>query len=280
MLKYLLVCGLIACPFGAAWAAPPAWEGRYGITAANFEKTDKELAEKGYRPVQLCAAAVGKELRFTAVWEKRADGPELEARYDLTTKQFEKAATELKGAGFRPVDVCGYEVNGAARFAGVWEKAPKDAPARELRGDLSADDYRKLYADLTKNEFRPLRVTGYAVGKETRYATVWEKEPKNGPAWHTRRDLTAAQYQDEFDAQVALKRRPIHVVGYTIDGEERFAAVWEAATGMGGAARHNMDQEALEQAATNLKAQGYRPLYVSMYPANGRLRFAGTWAKD
>lgn len=280
MLKHLLACGLVACPVGSGSAAPPAWEARYGVTADDFVKADKELAEKGFRPAQICAANTGKGVRFTAVWEKRPDGPELGARYDLTAKELEAAAAEFKDKGFRPVDVCGYESGGAARFAAVWEQAPKDAPARAARHDLTGDDYRKLYADLTKDGFRPLRVTGYAVGKETRYATVWEKEPKNGPAWHARRDLTPAQYQDEFDAQRELKRRPVHVCGYTVDGEERFAAVWEASAAPGWTARHGGELPAFEKSAADLKANGYRPLHISGYAVGDKLRFAFVWVRD
>jgi len=279
MLRYLLVGGFLTCVVSLSLAAPP-WEERHGLTADDFEKTSKDLGEKGYSPIHLSAAVVGKEVRFAAVWEKRPDGPAVEARHDLTAKQYEKTADELKKKGFRPVHLSGYEANGEARFTAVWEKEPKDAPAWEAYHDLTSDDYRKLYADLTKKGSRPLRVSGYVVGKETRYATIWEKEEKNGPTWHTRRDLTAAQYQDVFNEQLEKKHRLIHVAGYTIDGEERFAGVWEKSAALGWHSKHGMDAKQYEAALADLKTKGFWPVQVNIYAVGGQARYAGLWARD
>src|SRR5262249_34353767 len=160
----------------------------------------KALAEKEYQLVQLNAAGTGKEVRFTAVWEKRPDAPAREARHDLTAKQYETTAAELKEKGFRPVELCGYESGGEARFAAIWEKQAKDAPEWEAHPGLTSDEFRKLYTDLSNKGYRPRCLGGFTVGKETRYATIWEKAPKD-TVWHARRDLTAAQYQDVFDEQ-------------------------------------------------------------------------------
>jgi len=280
MHRYLIACALVTSLLCAsASAARPLWEERHGLTADDFEKTTKQLAERGYRPVQISAAVVGKELRFAAIWEKHADAPPTETRHNLTDKQYEKTADELKEKGFRPVEVRGYEVDGEARFAAIWEKAPKDAPAREAHHALTSDDYRKVYAELTKKGYRPLQVSGYAIGKETRYATIWEKEPKNAPAWHTRRDLTAEQYQDVFDEQLKMGHRIVHVSGYTIDGQERFAGVWEAAT-TGWYGHHGLDTKQFDAAMAKLKGQGLRPVQVSIYAVGGQARYAGAWVND
>ena len=286
MLRYLLVCGLVVGPLGAgALRAADPWEMRQNLTATEFEKASKELADKGYRPVQLSAAVVGKEkdkeVRFLAVWEKQTDAPAWESRHALTAKEYEKTAAELKDKGFRAVDLCAYEVGDEARFAALWEKAPKDAPAREAHHALSSDDYRDLYTALSNKGYRPLRVNGYAVGKETRYATIWEKEPKGAPAWNTRRDMTATQYQDEFNAQVANGCRLVHVAGYTIDDEERFVGVWQKSdVKTEWQARHAMDAKQFETTAAQMKERLYRPLRVNSHAVKGQLQFVGVWVKE
>src|SRR5215218_5571074 len=202
MLRYLLACGLVVSSLGAgALRAANPWEMRHNLTPTEFEKALKEFTEQGYRLTQISAAPVGKdkELRFLAIWEKASDTLAWEARHDLTAKQYEKLAAELKERGFHPVELCGYEAGGEARFAAVWAKEPKGGPEREAHHALTSDDYRTRYAALSNKGYRPLRLGGYQVGKETRYATIWEKEPKGAPAWHTRRDLTGDQYQEVFD---------------------------------------------------------------------------------
>lgn len=282
MLKHVLACILVASPFvtGAARAADAPWEARFGITATEFDKANKGLTEDGYRLAQIVAIPTGKDVRFTALWEKGAkDDPAREARHNLTSKEYEKLADELKEKGFRPVDIRGYEANGESRFAAIWEKAPKDAPERRAAHALASDEFRKLYTELNNNGFRPLLVSGYAVGKETRYATIWEKAPK-GATWHARRDLTAEQYQEVFNEQGKAGLRIIHVSGYTVDGAERFACVWAKTAGPTWYSHHAMDAKQYESRVADYKSKGFRPLQVSGYAVDGKPRFAGIWVRE
>jgi hypothetical protein len=283
VIRLLVACGLLVYPFGFSpcRAADAPWEERHGLTADEFAKVSNELVGKGYRPAQLSALAVGKEVQFTAVWELAPkDAPVRELRKDLTAERYDKLAGELKEKGFRPVDVRGYEVEGEVRFIALWETAPKDAPAREAHPALTSDEFRKLYTALMNKGYRPLRVSGFAVGKEARYATVWEQAPKNAPEWQARRDLTAAQYQDVFDEQLKKGHRLVHVSGYTINGEERFAGVWERAAGLGWHGHHTLDPKVYEARMTALKQQGFRPVQVSSFVVGGKIRYAGTWVKE
>ncbi len=281
MLRLLFACGFVVGSAGAVRAAAPEWEERHDLTATDFAKVSKELKEKGFRPTVVCGYALGKETRFTAVWEKRADGPEWEARHDLTAKQYETSATELKEKGFRPVEICGYEADGEARYAAIWEKEAKDAPAWEARHALTSDEFRKLYADLSNTGFRPVRVSGYAVGKEARFATVWEKAPKDA-VWHTRRDLTAAQYQEVFEEQREKKHRLLSVSGYTVAGEERFAGVWQkpAAAEPTLFTHHTMAAKQYEAALAEYKQKGFRPVQVSTYAVKEQAKYAAVWVKE
>lgn len=280
MVRRLLVCGFVAAFVSAAGAAPPEWEERHDLSAADFEKAAKELKEKGFRPMQICGYAVGadKPARFTAVWEKRADGPAWDARHDLTAKQYEEAAAELQKKGLRPVELCGYESNGEVRYAAIWEQEPKGAPAREVRPALTSDEFRKLYAELSNTDFRPVRLSGYAVGKEVRFATIWEKAPK-GAEWHTRRDLTADQYQEVFDEQKEKKLRLVQVSSYTVNGEERLAGVWEkpGGTGPGTFSHHTMDATRYEAALADYKQRGFYPVQVTTCAVKGQTKYAAVW---
>jgi|SRR5579883_412419 len=280
MLRFLFACALVVYCVGATRAAAPPSEVRYGLTATEFEAASKDLADKGYYLIQTSATLVGKEVRFAAVWEKHQDWPDRKAQHNLTTKQYADTTAELKEKGYRPVDVCGYEMNGEARFVAIWEKEPKDAPAREARHDLTSNDFRKLYTELTNKGYRPLRINGYTIGQKTRYATIWEKELKGAPLWHMRRDLTPGQYQQVFDEQVEKQFRLVHVVGYTIDGEERFAGIWEKSTGPVWYAHHALDANEYEKSNANLNKQGYRQVQISGYSVGGKLRYAGLWLKE
>jgi hypothetical protein len=283
VIRFLVACGLFLCSFDSrsCRAADAPWAEHHNLTADEFAKMSKELAEKGYRPAQLSPTAVGTEVRFTALWERAPkDDPARAVRTDLTAEQYDKLAGELAEKGYRPIDVRGYEVTSAVRFATIWEKEPKEARGRIAHPGLTSDEFRALYATLLKKGYRPLRVSGFAVGKSARYSTVWEKEPKDAPVWQARRDLTADQYQDVFDEQLKKGHRLVHVSGYTIDGEERFAGVWEQSPGLGWHGHHALDPKQFETRLAALKQQGFRPVQLSSHTVNGKLRYAGTWVRD
>ena len=69
-------------------------------------------------------------------------------------------------------------------------------------------------------------VSGYASGNQVRYATIWEKS--GNYAWQARHNMTAQQYQDEFDRLFYQGYRPVWVNGTTVNGKDSYAAIWEA----------------------------------------------------
>ena len=47
------------------------------------------------------------------------------------------------------------------------------------------------------------------------------------PGWVARHGMTAAQYQAEFDKLVGQGFRLVEVSGYTVNGQDRYAAIWD-----------------------------------------------------
>ncbi|HEV2753699.1 MAG TPA: hypothetical protein VGV36_07675, partial [Solirubrobacteraceae bacterium] len=72
-------------------------------------------------------------------------------------------------------------------------------------------------------------------------------------------NLTADQYQQAFDDIVGQGFRLTWVSGYSVNGEDRFAAIWEQDDG-GSAfqARHNLTGSEYQQAFDQLVGQGFR----------------------
>ena len=111
-----------------------------------------------------------------------------------------------------------------------------------------------------------------------RFAAVWQQD--GGPSFVARHDLNADQYQQAFDEIVGQGFRLTCVNGYVVDGQERFAAVWEQDGGPGFAARHNLTSDQYQQAFDELVGQGFRLTCVSGYVVGGQERFAAIWQQD
>ena len=81
-------------------------------------------------------------------------------------------------------------------------------------------------------------LSGYAVGGQAQYAAIWEQS--TGPVWLARNGLTADQYQTEFNTQAAAGYRLVFVNGYTVNGVDYYAALWDKAPAGPWQAKHGL----------------------------------------
>lgn len=109
------------------------------------------------------------------------------------------------------------------------------------------------------------------------YTAIWEK--RDGPDWQARHGLTAEQYQRTFNELVAQGYRLIHISGYTVNGQDYYAAIWEKRGGPAWQARHGLTADQYQQTFNSLVAQGYRLVSVSGYGSGGQDRYAAIWEK-
>ncbi|MEI4803794.1 hypothetical protein WAZ07_21635 [Bacillus sp. FJAT-51639] len=109
------------------------------------------------------------------------------------------------------------------------------------------------------------------------YAAIWEQQ--SGPDWQARHGLTADQYQRTFNELVAQGYRLTYISGYTVHGQDYYAAIWEKRGGPAWQARHGLTSAQYQQTFNELVAQGYRLIRVSGYGSGGQDRYAAIWEK-
>lgn len=121
-------------------------------------------------------------------------------------------------------------------------------------------------------------VRGYNVTGEAKYNAIWEK--RSGSPLSTRYGMTAKVYQKEFDRHVAQGFRLKLVSGYTVNGADLYAAIWDKSSGPSKwYARHGLSSNQYQAAFDKYVSMGYRLVHVSGYGAPGAERFAGIWYK-
>jgi CubicO group peptidase (beta-lactamase class C family) len=195
------------------------------------------------------------------------------ARHGLTGAQYQRTFDQLGRQGFRLVHVSGYEVRGEPRFAAIWEK--RNGPEWQARHGMTGAQYQQTFDQLRSQGFRPVQVSGYSVQGQAQFAAIWEK--RTDPEWQARHGMTGAQYQQTFDQLRSQGFRPIQVSGYEVNGQARFAAIWERSSGPEWQARHGMTGAQYQQTFDQLRGQGFRPVQVNGYSVRGRARFAAIW---
>jgi hypothetical protein len=163
-----------------------------------------------------------------------------------------------------------------SRFAAIWEKT--SGPAWQARHGLTASEYQQEFDKLTRQGYRLIDISGYAVGGQDRYAAIWDKSP--GPAWQARHGLTATQYQQTFDQLAQEGYRLVHISGYTVGGQERYAGIWQKSPGPEWQARHGLTSDQYQQEFDRLAREGYRLVDVSGHAIGGQDRYAAIWEKS
>jgi hypothetical protein len=156
------------------------------------------------------------------------------------------------------------------RYAAIWDQL--NGPPWRAVHDLTATQYQQAFDQDVAQGFRPVWVSGYGVIGQDRYAAIFEQ--RQSPAWQARHGLTAAQYQQTFDQLTSQGYRPTCVSGYTVNGQDRYAAIFEQGQSPAWQARHGLTSAQYQQTFDQLVAQGYRPTCVSGYAVNGQDRYA------
>lgn len=149
--------------------------------------------------------------------------------------------------------------------------------AWEARHGQTSDQYQKTFNDLVIRGYRLTYVSAYTIGNSPRFASIWEKKPS--PVWASRAGLTSAHYQQLFNQYTSQGYRPVLVNGYNVDGQGRYAAIWDKSPSGAWVARHGMSSANYQDAFNQYVREGYRLRHVSGYSVGGQARYAAIWEK-
>jgi hypothetical protein len=127
-------------------------------------------------------------------------------------------------------------------------------------------------------QYAKFAVLGQMVDDGSRYAARWVKD--DGALFVAKHGLTSQQYQDEFNAWVSQGYCLALVNGYTVKGQDHYAAIWEKRDGPAFVARHGLSGAAYQHEFDTLVAQGYRLRVVSGYEVGGQDRYAAIFEKS
>jgi hypothetical protein len=207
--------------------------------------------------------------RYASVWVQEA-GPGWHARHNLTADEYQAAFDLLLAQNCRLIDVSGHGGGGEERYAGIWVQG--DGPAFRARHRADADQWQQFFDESTSQGFRPTNISCYSVGNQGLFAGVFEQSP--GAPFAARHNITGDEYQQAFDELTGQGFRPVKVSGCSLNGEERFAAIFEQRDGPAFTARHRIGADEYQQAFDQLTGQGFQPTCVSGYNHNGEDRYA------
>jgi hypothetical protein len=199
-----------------------AWIARHRLSSHQYQELADALSFEGYRPVCVSGYEWQGEEHFACIWERR-DGPTWVARHGLTSAEYQQDFGQLAGDGYRLVCVSGYAIGNDSRYAAIWER--RGGPAWEARHDLTAARYQETFDHLARRGYQLKCVSAYTLQGIPRFAAVWEQSEDTG--WLARHNLTSMAYQHTFEELAGFGYLPVCISGYTANGQDRYAAVWQ-----------------------------------------------------
>ena len=137
----------------------------------------------------------------------------------------------------------------------------------QARHGLSPADYQQHFDQLVGQGYRLIKVAGYSVNDEARYAGIWQK--RGGNAWQAWHGLSGQGYQQTITDLGRDNFRPTHVSVFRLKDETIFSAVWEQEAGLPWIARHGLTCSRISTAL--------RPIGSARVSAPLRFRIRRTW---
>src|SRR5882757_4478781 len=97
--------------------------------------------------------------------------------------------------------------------------------------------------------------------------------------WQAKHNMSPTEYQAFFNDATGKGMRPVSVSGYTTNGNEKYAALFEKKNGPEWKAKHSMSAADYQSNVTTLGAQGFEVSFISGYEVNGQVKYAAIWEK-
>ncbi|NEZ41000.1 serine hydrolase [Paenibacillus alvei] len=160
--------------YAAIWEKSPGyeWQARHGLSSADHQTLFTTLASQGYRPICVSGYEVAGTDRYASLWYK-VSGPEWRARHGMNAAEYQSEFANWSSQGFLLWRISGYEVAGQNFYAAIWIKGPH--LTWWSRHGLSDAEYQTEFNSMLARGFRLVKVNGYPLRGEARYAAIWHK---------------------------------------------------------------------------------------------------------
>lgn len=202
---------------------------------------------------------------------------EWHAYYRLNADAYQAKFDEMVDDGYRLNSVSGYEYDGEANFAVIFEK--KESVAWMSHSGLTWEAYDDKFQEYLAEGYRVVQVNGYAIDGVDYYAAIWDKSPI--AAWQSRTGMDRDAMQSYFDKYLEEGYTMTHVSGYERGDTALFAAVWEKRDNVGDwFSQGEITSQQYQKVFDEKLDEGYRLVDVDGYQKDGTAYYTAIWNKS
>lgn len=247
------------------------WVAKHNLTGSKYQSEVTRLHKKGYRLLYVDGYNVNGKVKFAALWKKgKTKG--LRIRHGLTKAKYQTAVDKNHKNGYRLIHVDGYNQNGKAYYAAIWNK--QKTKGLRARHGLTPKQYQAAVTKNHKDGYKLAHISGYGIKGKIYYAAIWNKG--NNSKIKARHGLTRKQYQNEVTKNWKKGYRVTQVDSYNSGGKVYYAAIFEKVSGRY-TARHNMSPKNYQLQMDNHYYQGFMPISISGHDAGKNAGYAAAF---
>lgn len=247
---------------------------RHGVPSRDYQCLFDQAVAAGYTLEWIDGFDVGGAVHYNAVFRPKGNTVSA-AFHGLTGAQYQQQFNAFRNKGYRPHQVESYNGRQGVRYAVIFRK--QAGPAYSAYHGLSAADHQQRMDTLSKQGYRPRNVSVVSVGGQRRYTALYDKADIG--AWQAKSVLTAAQYQQAFNANAEKKRQLVYLNAYVHGGQPHFSAIWSSKANGAYKARHGLTGSQYQSEWQSATGAGLLTRDVTGYGVGGSARYAAIWSK-
>lgn len=151
------------------------------------------------------------------------DGSSQQVRHNVPDGDFQYVFDDVTTAGFQPVWVDGFTVDGEARFNAIFRRS--DGFAWASYNKVPAEDYQGLVEHMESTGYRPTYIDSYALSGGVFYSVIFTQQP--GPDWAAYHGLTEVEAGVRFGELRAAGFRPVAISPVVVGGQTYVSGLWD-----------------------------------------------------
>jgi hypothetical protein len=197
-----------------------AWAARHGMSGAQYQAEFDLRGGQGYHLHQVETYLSGNDVRYASIFMKGAASART-AYHGLTRDQHQAKFNALTADGWRPVNISVVSPHNKLCYAGLYEK--RDVGSFFAKSFLTPAEYQAQFTANANAGRKLVYLNAYSHAGTPHFTALWQEK---APSVLARHGQDAAQFQAEFNKQMAEGHRTQFVTGYEENNGHRFGAAW------------------------------------------------------
>lgn len=209
--------------YASIWDMSPgaAWVGMHRVPGSDYQARFDDLTGQGFRPVDISGYEKDGRDHYAAIFEQTNIGG-WSASHGVRGVDYQGVFDQNVANGLRPVRVSGFVAGGSDYVASIWV-GDDGTPWAAMHG-LDASSYQAEFDRWTGAGLRVVDISGYEWNGSPTYTAIFDGSTK--PYWISHHNMSSSAYQAAFDENGASGYTLVHVAGFGVGGEARYAAIW------------------------------------------------------